>query len=39
MQRLQFEEADLRQQIAAEQGRWTELNQRMDALESALVRR
>jgi uncharacterized protein YlxW (UPF0749 family) len=39
VQRLQFEEAELRQEIAAEQGRWTELNQRMDALESALVRR
>lgn len=39
MQRLQSEEAALQQQIAAEQGRWTELNQRMDALESALVRR
>ena len=38
-QRLQAEEAELQQQIAAEQGRWTELNQRMDALESALVRR
>jgi hypothetical protein len=39
VQRLQLEEAELQQQITAEQGRWTELNQRMDALESALVRR
>jgi hypothetical protein len=37
--RLQSEEAALQQQITAEQGRWTELNQRMEALESALTRR
>ena len=35
-QRLQSEEAVLHQQITAEQARWTDLNQRMDALEAAL---
>jgi DNA repair exonuclease SbcCD ATPase subunit len=36
LQRLQTEEATLTQDIAAEQGRWTELNQRLEALERSL---
>jgi chaperonin cofactor prefoldin len=36
VQQLQTEEAVLQQQIAAEQARWTDLNQRMEALEAAL---
>jgi len=37
--RLAAEEQQLLQQIAAEQGRWTEINQRLDELERALVKR
>lgn len=36
LQRLQTEETTLTQDIAAEQGRWTELNQRLEALERTL---
>ena len=39
VQRLHAEEAALQQQIAAEQNRWADLNQRMEALETALIRR
>jgi DNA repair exonuclease SbcCD ATPase subunit len=35
-ERLRSDEAALQQQITAEQARWTELNQRMEALEAAL---
>jgi len=36
LQRLQTEEAALTQDIAAEQSRWTDLNQRLEALERSL---
>jgi DNA repair ATPase RecN len=36
VQRLQNDEAALVQDISAEQGRWTELNQRLEALERSL---
>ncbi len=39
IQRLQEEEAQLRQQIAAEQGRWSEINRTLEDLERALGRR
>jgi septal ring factor EnvC (AmiA/AmiB activator) len=39
VQRLQNEEATLSQDIAAEQGRWSELNQRLEELERSLGRR
>jgi len=39
LQRLQGEEATLSQDISAEQGRWSELNQRLEELEQALTRR
>ena len=39
LQRLQGEEATLSQDISAEQGRWSELNQRLEELELALTRR
>ena len=39
VQRLQTEEATVTQEIAAEQNRWTEFNQRLEELERALVRR
>ncbi len=39
LQRLQGEEATLSQDISAEQGRWSELNQRLEELERALTRR
>ena len=38
-QRLQVEESDLTQELAAEQVRWTEINQRMEELERALTRK
>jgi chromosome segregation ATPase len=38
VQRLQVEESGLTQELAAEQGRWTEINQRMEELERALRR-
>ena len=37
--RLQGEEASLVQLIATEQARWTEINERMEELERALIRR
>ena len=39
LQRLQGEEATLSQEISAEQGRWSEINQRLEELEQALTRR
>ena len=36
---LKAEEALLRQEIATEQSRWSEINQRLEELERALVRR
>jgi peptidoglycan hydrolase CwlO-like protein len=39
VQRLQVEESGLTQDLATEQGRWTEINQRMEELERALVRK
>ena len=36
---LKAEEAELEQQIAAEQGRWTDINQRLEELERTLGRR
>ena len=36
VQRLQNDEASLAQDISGEQGRWTELNQRLEALERSL---
>ena len=39
LERLQNEEIALGQEIAAEQGRWAEINQRLDELDRALSRR
>jgi chromosome segregation ATPase len=39
VQRLQGEEATLSQDVSTEQGRWTEINQRLEELERALTRR
>jgi hypothetical protein len=39
LQRLQHEETALGQEIAAEQGRWSEINQRLEELDRALSRR
>jgi predicted nucleic acid-binding Zn-ribbon protein len=39
LQRLQSEEATLSQDISVEQGRWSELNDRLEELERALTRR
>jgi chromosome segregation ATPase len=39
VQRLQVEESDAVQELAVEQGRWTEINQRMEELERALTRK
>ena len=39
VQRLQAEESGLTQELATEQGRWTEINQRMEELERALTRK
>ena len=39
VQRLQLEESGLTQELATEQGRWTEINQRMEDLERALTRK
>jgi chromosome segregation ATPase len=39
VQRLQTEESGLNQELATEQGRWTEINQRMEELERALTRK
>ena len=37
--RFQAEEGTTTQQVALEQGRWTDINQRLDELEKALTRR
>lgn len=37
VQRLQVEESNVAQEIAAEQGRWTDINQRLEDLERALT--
>lgn len=37
--RLTAEEAQLAQDVTVEQGRWTEINQRLDELERALIKR
>jgi chromosome segregation ATPase len=39
VQQLQQEEASVAAEIGLEQGRWTEINQRLEELERALVRR
>lgn len=39
LQRLGVEEAEAAQLVATEQGRWTELNQRLEDLERALIKR
>jgi chromosome segregation ATPase len=39
IQRLQLEEAQLQQQIAAEQGRWSEINRALEELERTLQKR
>jgi chromosome segregation ATPase len=39
LQRLQVEESGIVQELAAEQGRWTYINQRMEELERALTRK
>jgi len=39
VQRLTAESAVMDADLASEQGRWIELNQRMEALEQSLVRR
>jgi predicted nucleic acid-binding Zn-ribbon protein len=39
IQRLQTEEADASSQIASEQERWVEINQRLEELDRALTRR
>ena len=39
IQRLQTEEADAASQIASEQARWAEINQRLEELDRALTRR
>jgi peptidoglycan hydrolase CwlO-like protein len=39
VQRLQTEESGLTQELATEQGRWTEINQRLEELERTLTRK
>jgi hypothetical protein len=39
VQRLQVEESGIVQELASEQGRWTDINQRMEELERALTRK
>lgn len=39
LQRLQAEDAQVSQDIALEQGRWNEINQRLDELDRALTRK
>jgi primosomal protein N'' len=39
VERLQTEEAQLQQQIAAEQGRWSEINRALEDLERVLGKR
>ena len=36
VQRLQVEESGIVQELAAEQGRWSDINQQMEELERAL---
>jgi chromosome segregation ATPase len=39
VQRLQVEESGIVQELASEQGRWTDINQRMEEFERALTRK
>jgi hypothetical protein len=39
LQRLQLDESGILQELASEQGRWTDINQRMEELERALTRK
>ncbi len=39
VQRLQVEESGIVQELASEQGRWNDINQRMEELERALTRK
>ena len=39
LQRLQLEESGIVQELTSEQGRWTDINQRMEELERALTKR
>ncbi len=39
IQRLQTEESDAAAQVASEQARWAEINQRLEELDRALTRR
>jgi hypothetical protein len=39
VQRLRAEEIEVSQLVALEQGRWTEINQRLEELERALIRK
>jgi predicted nucleic acid-binding Zn-ribbon protein len=39
VQRLQVEESGIVQELASEQGRWSDINQRMEELERALTRK
>jgi chromosome segregation ATPase len=39
VQRLQVEESGIVQELATEQGRWSDINQRMEELERALTRK
>ena len=39
LQRMQLEESALAAEIAAEQARWTEFNQKLEELERSLIRR
>jgi hypothetical protein len=39
LQRLQVEESGIVQELASEQGRWSDINQRMEELERALTRK
>jgi len=39
VQRLQVEESGLTQELAAEQGRWSDINRQMEELERALTRK
>jgi predicted nucleic acid-binding Zn-ribbon protein len=39
VQRLQLEESGVVQELASEQGRWSDINQRMEELERALMRK
>jgi hypothetical protein len=39
VQRLQLEESNVLQELASEQGRWTDINRQMEQLEGALTKR